>query len=127
MAWRARFLALAWLAASGLVVSAVRADAQVGAFGWSPDEPRLNNDDRKMLWDSMTSLNRLPSPPVGETKTWSNTASGNSGKVWVAGVSQDRGMPCHRLHYTIDFRGEPVPQNYEFTWCRTPDGAWKIA
>jgi len=101
--------------------------AQIGAFGWSPDEPRLTNDDRQMLWDSMTSLNRVPSPPVGETKSWSNPASGRSGKVWVAGISQDNGMPCHLLHYTINFPDQPVPQNYEFTWCRTSDGQWKIA
>ncbi len=127
MASSARCFRFGLLALAGVALAPVVASAQIGAFGWSPDEPRLTNADRQMLWDSMTSLNRVPSPPVGETKSWSNPASGVSGKVWVAGVTQDQGMPCHKLHYTIDFPGQPVPQNYEFTWCRTADGQWKIA
>ncbi|MFL5279856.1 MAG: hypothetical protein ACJ8AW_02370, partial [Rhodopila sp.] len=103
MMWQVRNFGIGLLALAGLALSPVPAIAQINAFGWSPDEPRLTNDDRQMLWDSMTSLNRIPSPPVGETKSWSNPASGNSGKVRVVGVSQDSGMPCHLLHYTIDF------------------------
>ena len=118
-----------WLVVALAVVPAAseRALAQAGAFGWSPDEARLTNEDNRLLWQSTDALNAMASPAAGETRSWSNPASGTSGKVTLVRLFESNGMPCHALHYAISFPTQPVPQGYDFTWCRAANGQWKIA
>ena len=120
-------LAVVGMALCGLAWMPVQALAQAGAFGWSPDVARLTDQDNKLLWQNTDALNQSASAAAGDTRSWSNTASGNTGKVTLARVFESNGMPCHALQYAISFTGQPVPQDYAFTWCRTADGQWKIA
>ena len=101
--------------------------AQAGAFGWSPDTARLTDEDNHQLWENTVALNHAAGVAVGASRSWHNAGSGNAGKVTVTKVYQANGMTCHALQYALSFAGEPVPQNYEFNWCRTPKGQWKIA
>ncbi|MBS0642305.1 MAG: hypothetical protein U1E70_26470 [Acetobacteraceae bacterium] len=101
--------------------------AQAGAFGWSPDTARLTDEDNRLMWDAMVKLNRSQGAMTGESRSWQNAASGNSGKVLLEKLSEINGMRCHELRYSISFSGQPVPQDYQFTWCRTANGEWKIA
>ncbi len=117
---------LAVLAALGL--SPAHGFAQgVGAFGWSPDTARLTDEDNRLLWENTVAINNLANPVAGATRSWTNPTSGNSGKVTIARLFESTGMPCHALHYAISFVDQPVPQDYEFNWCRTSKGQWKIA
>src|SRR5690242_12203831 len=116
------------VAALGLVVLGPRpAFSQVGAFGWSPDTARLTDEDMRMLWEGTVALNRSLDAAAGESRAWTNAISGNSGKVTLTKVFDSGGMQCHALQYALSFAGQPVPQNYNFNWCRTPGGQWKIA
>jgi hypothetical protein len=96
-------------------------------FGWDPNTRLLTDQDWHLLWEGTVSLNRTPDAAAGETRAWSNAVSGNSGKVALTRVFESNGMPCHALNYAISFSGQPVPQQYNFNWCRTPGGQWKIA
>src|ERR1700761_2679716 len=98
--------------------------AQSGAFGWSPNDARLTDRDNHLLWQTMDGMNKMASPVQGATRSWSNPASGNSGTVTLARLFKSNGMLCHALHYTISFAQQPVPQNYDFNWCRASNGEW---
>src|SRR3954453_9022556 len=101
--------------------------AQVGAFGWDPNTARLTDEDWLLVWEGTVSLNRAPEAAPGETRAWSDATSGNSGKVTLTRVFESNGMTCHALRYAISFSEQPVPQEYNFNWCRTAGGQWKIA
>ena len=70
---------------------------------------------------------RTPDAAAGETRAWSNATSGNSGKVTLTRVFDSNGTTCHALRYAISFSERPAPQDYNFNWCRTSGGQWKIA
>ncbi|HVZ07211.1 hypothetical protein [Rhodopila sp.] len=99
--------------------------AQTGAFGWGPNNARLTDRDYALLGKAISALNHSPRATVGDTRSWTNPASGNAGTVAIQGMSRRDGMPCHALDYAISFRGQPVPQNYRFTWCKVAGGSWK--
>jgi surface antigen len=101
--------------------------AQVGAFGWDLNTARLTDEDWRLVWEGTVSLNRAPEAAAGETRAWSDATSGNSGKVTLTRVFESNGMTCHALRYAISFSEQPVPQEYNFNWCRTAGGQWKIA
>jgi surface antigen len=113
--------------ALGAAPAANHALAQSGAFGWSPDTARLTDEDNRLLWENTVALNNAPTRAAGESRSWTNPTSGNSGKVTIARLYDASGMPCHALHYAISFASQPVPQDYEFNWCRVASGQWKIA
>jgi surface antigen len=118
-------LGMAVLAAPALLPA--QGFAQAGAFGWSPDTARLTDEDNRLLWENTVAINNTATPKAGETRSWTNKTSGNAGKVTIARTYDSSGMPCHALHYAISFAGQPVPQDYEFNWCRVASGQWKIA
>lgn len=101
--------------------------AQVDPFGWDPNTALLTDEDWRLLWEGTASLNRTPDAAAGETRAWSNATSGNSGKVTLTRVFNSNGTTCHALRYAISFSERPAPQDYNFNWCRTSGGQWKIA
>ena len=101
--------------------------AQINPFGWDPNTALLTDEDWRLVWEGTVSLNRTPDATVGETRAWTDATSGNSGKVTLTRVFESNGAPCHTLRYAISFSEHPAPQDYNFNWCRTPGGQWKIA
>jgi hypothetical protein len=101
--------------------------AQMDPFGWDPNTKLLTDEDWHQVWEGTVNLNRAPAAAVGETRAWSNPASGNSGKVTLTRVFESNGMPCHALTYALSFSEQPVPQEYNFNWCRVSNGQWRIA
>ena len=101
--------------------------AQVDPFGWDPNTALLSDEDWRLLWEGTASLNRTSDAAAGETRAWSNATSGNSGKVTLTRVFDSNGTTCHALRYAISFSERPAPQDYNFNWCRTSGGQWKIA
>jgi surface antigen len=101
--------------------------AQISPFGWDPNTALLTDEDWRLLWESTVALNRAPNAAAGETRAWSDTTSGNSGKVSLTRVFESNGATCHAVRSAISFSGRSVPQEYNFNWCRTSGGQWKIA
>ena len=101
--------------------------AQVDPFGSDPNTALLTDEDWRLLWEGAVSLNRTPDAAAGETRAWSDAISGNSGKVTLTRVFESNGTTCHALRYAISFSGHPAPQEYNFNWCRTSGGQWKIS
>lgn len=111
---------------AALALDAGPAAAQISPFGRGPNVQRLTNADRQMLWQTATDLNEAPSARPGDSRSWHNPQSGNSGEVTLDRVFRSDGMPCHALRYAITRRAS-APQTYNLTWCRTDAGEWKIA
>jgi hypothetical protein len=101
--------------------------AQISPFGWDPSTAVLTDEDWRLLWEATVSLNRTPEAAAGETRAWSDATSHNAGKVTLMRVYESKGTPCHALRYAISFFDRGGPQEYNFNWCRTPGGQWKIA
>ncbi len=70
-------------------------------------------------------VNRAHSAPIGETITWNNPQSGNSGSVTpVRDGTSSSGRYCREFQQTITVGGE-TEQGYGVA-CRQPDGTWRI-
>ena len=67
----------------------------------------------------------LESAPTGQSITWNNPDSGNSGTVTPEKTYQaSSGEYCREFQQTISIGGQPQ-QSYG-TACRQPDGTWKV-
>ncbi len=70
-------------------------------------------------------VNRAHSAPIGETITWNNPQSGNSGAVTpLRDGTSTSGQYCREFQQTITVAGE-TQEGYG-TACRQPDGTWRI-
>ncbi len=70
-------------------------------------------------------VNRAHSAPIGETITWNNPQSGNSGTVTpLRDGTSTSGQYCREFQQSITIAGE-TEQGYG-TACRQPDGTWRI-
>ncbi len=69
---------------------------------------------------------RAEQAPVGQTISWNNPDSGNSGTVTPTrdGVNQRTGEYCREYHTEI-YVGGKLEDAYG-TSCRRPDGSWEI-
>ena len=68
---------------------------------------------------------RAQAAPVGETITWSNPKSGNTGSYTpVREGTSSSGKYCREFQQTITVGGK-TEQGYG-TACRQPDGSWQI-
>ena len=101
--------------------------AQISPFGWDPNTALLTDEDWRRLWEATVSLNRAPEAAAGETRAWTDNTSGKSGKVVLTRVFESNGTTCHALKYAISCSGRAESQEYNFNWCRTSGGQWKIA
>ena len=70
-------------------------------------------------------MNRAQTAPVGQTITWNNPNSGNSGSVTpVREGKAASGEYCREFQQTVTIGGKS--ENAYGTACRQPDGSWKI-
>ncbi len=68
---------------------------------------------------------RATTAPIGETITWNNPQSGNSGSVTpVREGNHNDGRYCREFQQTIEIGGK-LEKGYG-TACRQPDGSWQI-
>ena len=113
-------------AAVGLSLGTGRAQAQLNTFGLGAAGQQPTADDWGMLWQSADALNRAVSSQPGDSRSWSNPKSGNSGTVVLERVFERSDMPCHALRYSIALANRQAPQIYRFSWCLSGQGEWKI-
>jgi surface antigen len=99
------------------------ATAQVNPFGDSLD---LKESDIAMLQAAASALFQDEKAAVGQSETWNNPETGNSGVVSVVRLFEHGGLPCKRLQHTIKQKGFADRSIYQFARCRTSDGSWKL-
>lgn len=104
-----------------LVATAIGALA--GAFIGSEVGKSLDKADRSAM--HRTSHNALETSKTGQTSSWTNPDSGNSGTVTPQRTYQTAsGEYCREYQQTVTVGGK-TEQAYG-TACRQPDGSWKI-
>ena len=84
----------------------------------------LSSEDNRLLFDSIARLNGTEPARSGNSNTWSNPQSNDSGTNTVLRVFRSGGMACHLVQHHIVTGG--AGRNLRLTWCRTPSGEWKI-
>jgi len=120
--WSPRGLAAA-LAACGLLSAS--APAQVIPFGGNFG-PGLSPEDNRLMVDSIARLNAIEPSRVGLSESWNNPQTRTSGSSRILRIFHSGGMACHLVRHQIVAAGQGRPRDYRLTWCRTPDGEWKI-
>jgi len=82
-------------------------------------------DKADQLYAERTAGQALESSPSGQSSTWSNPDSGNSGTITPTRTSySDSGQPCREYQQTVTIGGE-IQQAYG-TACRQEGGTWRI-
>lgn len=117
-------------AAGGLITAAARADtgwivaaAVLGAVAGVVVGDYLTREDKMMA--GKTANDALETQPTGNTSTWQNPDSGNSGSVTVTDTYQQAdGTPCRSFTQTIA-AGDRTESGVG-TACRAADGTWRI-
>ena len=103
---------------AGIIGGAIAGGLIGGAIGSHMDA----NDRRE---SERASQQAFESAASGQTTSWSNPDSGNSGTITPTRTYQDAdGQYCREYRQTIYIKGEPH-QSYG-TACRQPDGSWRI-
>ena len=70
-------------------------------------------------------INQAHSTPIGNTITWNNAESGNSGTVTpTRDGTSDSGEYCREFQQTVVIGGK-TEEGYGIA-CRQPDGTWRI-
>jgi|SRR5271165_1032757 len=65
--------------------------------------------------------------PVGAKAHWSNSDSGNYGKIELIKKFTQGGQACETITYTVATKRLPVrPEHYMLNSCLQPDGHWRI-
>jgi len=94
----------------------------IGALVGSEIGRSLDRADRAY---ARAAVNQAQTAPIGETITWENPRSGNSGAVTpVRDGTSSSGQYCREFQQTITVGGKRQ-QGYGVA-CRQPDGTWRI-
>jgi surface antigen len=88
--------------------------------------PGLSPEDNRLLFDSIAQLNAAEPAKAGRSEAWSNPQTNTSGTATYLRVFRSHGMACHLVRNHIVVAGQPPGRDYRLTWCRTPNGEWKI-
>jgi len=87
--------------------------------------PGLSTEDKQLLLESVARLNAAVPIKIGSSESWSNPQTNNSGRSSILRVFRSGGRICHLVRHRIVIARRRA-RNYSLTWCRTPDGEWKI-
>lgn len=102
---------------------AIAAGTLLGALLGSEIGRSLDNADRQAM--QQTTYEALESQPSGNTSTWRNPDSGNSGTITpVRTYQQASSAYCREYEQTIIVGGRE--ETATGTACRQADGNWKI-
>ena len=103
-------------------LAATGAGVLLGALVGSSIGKSLDDVDRLKAEQAYSQAHTAP---VGETITWNNPNSGNSGTVTpVRDGTSSTGAYCREFQQTVTVGGKT--ENAYGTACRQPDGSWKI-
>lgn len=95
----------------------------LGAFVGNEVGKSLDKADQ--AYATSTAGTALENNKSGQTSTWSNPDSGNSGTITPTQTTfNESGEPCREYQQTVIIGGEP--QEAYGTACRNADGTWRI-
>ena len=101
---------------------ATAAGAGIGMLVGNQIGASLDDNDRRKAKDAQQ---RATAAPVGETITWNNPDSGNSGSVTpVRNGTSASGQQCQEFQETVTIGGKQ--ESAYGTACRQDDGTWRI-
>jgi surface antigen len=83
---------------------------------------RMNTQDVQLLTKNY--LEALEKLPDGHTNAWLNSKTGHSGTATPQKSFERAGRKCRLIEFTNAADG--LTGRSEFTFCKQPDGAWKI-
>lgn len=112
---------LAALLAACLLLPAV-ALAQMNPFSRSGFE--LAEGDSDKIRDAVAELEK-ETATLGDTASWENADSGNSGTVAYVGDSSYKDLPCRRLQHDIVLKSSGQDYRFIVDRCKMADGSWK--
>ena len=102
---------------------AVAVGTLAGAWIGSEIGKRLDARDQAMM--SSTTNQALAHNPNGQSSSWANPQSGNSGTVTPASsYSLAQGGTCRQFNQTVNVAGQQ--EGRQGTACQQPDGSWRI-
>ena len=94
----------------------------IGALAGSEIGKSLDRADRAY---ANAAVNQAHAAPIGDTITWNNARSGNSGTVTpVRDGTSSSGQYCREFQQSITVAGK-TQQGYGIA-CQQPDGTWRI-
>lgn len=94
--------------------------AAAGAYVGSELGKKLDEGDKKEV---AKAEDKAKDGPVGDTVSWSNAKTGNSGSVTPTGEGKDaQGRTCRNFTSTVNVDGKEETVNG--TACKQPDGTW---
>lgn len=118
-------------AAAGGIISAIAgastgwiiAATVLGAVAGGLVADYMTDRDKEMA--GATTHDTLENAPTGQTSTWNNPDSGNSGSVTVTDTYQKAdGTNCRNFSQTVNAGGET--ETGTGTACRNTDGTWQV-
>jgi len=83
---------------------------------------RMNGQDVQLLTKNY--LEALEKLPDGHTNAWLNSKTGHSGTATPQKSFERAGRKCRLIEFTNAADG--LTGRSEFTFCKQPDGTWKI-
>jgi surface antigen len=93
----------------------------LGFLAGGPME-RMNTEDIRLL--AKNYVEALEKLPDGHTNAWLNSKTGHSGTATPLKSFQRSGRKCRLVEFTNAADG--LTGRSEFTFCKQPDGAWRI-
>ena len=115
----------ALLACTALVLSAGAVSAQVNPFPGR--DLAISESDLAVIGEVAGGLIGGNVVPTGTKLQWYNGETHRRGTIQVLGSNEQDGRPCRRLRYTLPVKSPAGSRVYDLTWCKMPDGDWKIA
>ena len=114
------------LGASAILCSlgAASATAQINPFR-KYGTVNLTKEDLRLMSGAASKLVQQSSK-LGQTETWENPKSGNSGSISLLEVFRKNGMSCQKRRYSIRSTKAADESVYVLDFCRVPSGAWKL-
>lgn len=104
-------------------LAAVAIGAIAGAWAGSELGKKLDEEDK--VYAQRTAQDAMEYNKAGQTSTWRNPDSGNSGTVTpVQTYENSAGKDCREFETSIFVEGEQ--EKGTGTACRQPDGTWQI-
>lgn len=100
----------------------VAAGTLLGAFLGSEVGKSLDRADKAAM--EQANQRALESGHTGQTSTWRNPDTGNSGTITPTKTYQSNGQNCREYQQTIVVGGKT--EQAHGTACRQPDGSWQV-
>ena len=92
--------------------------------GWLGSETGKKLDEADKVKVQQTAQNTLEHNQTGQTASWHNPDSGNSGTITPTDTYKSQGKDCREFESTVTVDGKTEPATGRA--CREEDGTWKI-